>query len=63
MKEMPFWLARGPKMTGTAAGNGAARAAGRRGRRQRKVEVFMVVTKSVEGWDVQGGMLVVGLDG
>lgn len=55
MKEMPFWLARGPEMTGTAAGNGAARAAGRRGRRQRKVEVFMVAKKMrVQGWDVQG---------
>ena len=47
MKEMPFWLASGPEMTGTAAGNGAARVAGRRGRRQRKVEVFMVATKGV----------------
>ena len=43
MKEMPFWLASGPDMTATAAGIGAARAAGSRGKRQRKVEVFMVV--------------------
>ena len=47
MKEMPSWLARGPEMTATAAGNGAARIAGRRGRRQRKVEVFMVAKKGV----------------
>ena len=29
-------------MTGTTAGFGAARAAGRRGRRQRTVDVFMI---------------------
>lgn len=45
MKDMPFWLASGPDMTGTAAGIGTASAVGRRGRRQRKAEVFMVVTK------------------
>ena len=45
MKEMPFWLASGPDLTGTVTGVGAARAAGRRERRERNVEVFMVVTK------------------
>lgn len=48
MKEMPFWLASGPDMTGTAAGIGAARIAGRRERRERKVDVFMVVTEACQ---------------
>ena len=43
MKEMPFWLASGPDMTAAAAGIGAARAAGRREKRQMKVEAFMVI--------------------
>ena len=42
MKEMPSRLASGPDMTGTTAGFGAARAAGRRGMRQRTFDVFMV---------------------
>ena len=45
MKEMPFWLTSGPDVTETAAGIGAARAAGRRGRRQRKEEAFMMATR------------------
>lgn len=44
MKEMPFWLARGPDMMGTVTGVGAARAAGSRERRERKVDIFIVVT-------------------
>ena len=43
MKEIPLWLASGPLATGTTAGVGAARAVGRRGRRLRKIEAFMVM--------------------
>lgn len=46
MKEIPFWLASGPDMTGTAAGIGAARVAERRGMRARKVEVFIAVLEA-----------------
>ncbi len=45
MKEMPFWLTSGPDLTETAAGIGAARAAGRRGRKQRKGEAFMMAMR------------------
>ena len=44
MKEMPFWLASGPDMMGTMTGVGAARAAGSRERREKKVESLIVVT-------------------
>ena len=46
MKEMPFCLASGPTMTGTATGVGAARAAGRRERRWRMAEILIVIVKA-----------------
>ncbi len=58
MKEMPSWLTSGPDLTETAAGIGAARAAGRRGRRQRKEEAFMMMTSISRG---NGSLLIEGL--
>lgn len=46
MKEMPFCLGSGPRVTGTATGIGAAKEAGRRERRGRKAEVLMSMVKA-----------------
>lgn len=65
MNEMPLWLASGPATTGTAAGIGAARIAGRKARKRWRVEGFMVVgnrfvseSSEVFGWGSGRGFCI-----
>lgn len=54
MNDMPFCLGSGPRVTGTATGNGAAKEAGRRERRERNAEVLITngegARKGAGGW-------------